>query len=323
MKSQNNVRRFPAMLLLLAMLVLAMPTPVQAAIVVLSPSGAGHQTNLSQSGAASNWQAAETDDSDTSRVYTTESGYNADFYDLTDVALTGTINSVTVYIKARSVDNDGTQAAGRTVIRTDGATFVGSNQTLTTSYTDYSTIYASNPTTTLDWTWAEITALQAGVSLRRSGRTGSGRDQQDIESRATQVWVVVDYTSCEWIGETAWANGTRYVDPGNWATYTPYVADSTVILYAGQTMDAGTVDFSAPVAGSVTITIILNEGWRFYDDPEQENVKIQDYASAPSGNPSPGLFDWKGYATESSFSIDVPENNFYGVHVDVEWEYCE
>lgn len=321
MKSQNNIRRFPAMLLLLAMLVLALPSPVQADTVVLSPSGAGHQTNLSQSGAASNWQAAETDDIDISYVYTTEAGYNADFYNLTDVALTGTINSVTVYIKARSVDNDGTQQAGRTVIRTDGATFVGSNQTLTTSYTDYSTIYALNPFTVAAWTWSQVNALQAGVSLRRSGRTGSGRDQQDIESRATQVWVVVDYTSCEWIGETAWANGNRYVDPGNWATYTPYVADNTVILYAGQTMEAGTVHFSAQVAGLVTITIILNEGWRFYDDPE--NVKIQDYTSAPSGNPSPGLFDWKGYATESPFSIDVPENNFYGVHMDVEWEYCE
>ncbi|MHC4172074.1 MAG: hypothetical protein ACYST5_03915 [Planctomycetota bacterium] len=149
--------------------------------------------------------------------------------------------------------------------------------------------------------------------------TGGGQNKVD-----THFSDGVDLTTvcpCEWIGETAWANGPRYVEQGNWATYTPYVADSTVILYAGQTMEAGTVDFSAPVAGVVTITITLNEGWRFYDDPE--NVKIQDYASAPSGNPSPGLFDWKDYATESSFSIDVPENNFYGVHVDVEWELCE
>ena len=92
----------------------------------------------------------------------------------------------------------------------------------------------------------------------------------------------------------------------------------------GLTMEASTVDFSAPSApvdGVVTITITLNEGWRFYDDPE--NVKIQDYASAPSDKPSPGSFDWKDYATGSSFSIEVDENNFYGVHVDVEWELCE
>ncbi|MFU8771627.1 MAG: hypothetical protein ACNA8H_04305 [Anaerolineales bacterium] len=125
---------------------------------------------------------------------------------------------------------------------------------------------------------------------------------------------------CEWVGETAWAAGNRYVARGNWATYTPYVSDSTVTLYAGQHMEAGTVHFSEAVDGEVTITITLNSGWRFED--VEENVKIQDYELAPSGNPAPGLFDWKGDASESPFSITVPENNFYGVHVNVEWEYC-
>jgi hypothetical protein len=123
-----------------------------------------------------------------------------------------------------------------------------------------------------------------------------------------------------WVGETAWADGLPYnaTAGGNWATYTPYEGEAkTVALYAGQTMLAGTVHFSDPANGSVTITITLDAGWRFYDDPE--NVKIQDYAAAPSGNPSPGQFETKGYATGSPFSIDVPENAFYGVHVDVEW----
>jgi hypothetical protein len=130
--------------------------------------------------------------------------------------------------------------------------------------------------------------------------------------------------ACDWVGETAWAAGPRYnTDQGNWATYTPYVANSTVTLYAGQTMEAGTVHFSAAVDGEVGITITLNAGWRFFDDPDMENVKVQDYAVAPSGNPSIGGFGTKGYATESPFTITVPENNFYGVHVDVEQEVCE
>jgi hypothetical protein len=121
-----------------------------------------------------------------------------------------------------------------------------------------------------------------------------------------------------WKDETAWAYGSRYTDQGNWATYTPYVSGSTVILYAGQTMNAGTVQFSAVSGGTVTITITLASGWRFA--PVPENVKIQDYATAPSGNPSPGLFDWKGTADSGSntFSIVVPANNYYGVHVDVQ-----
>lgn len=134
-------------------------------------------------------------------------------------------------------------------------------------------------------------------------------------SHTTFCWNPEEEEWC-WEDETAWAAGNRYVEQGNWATYTPYVANSTVTLYAGQTMDAGTVHFSEAVDGYVTITIALNEGWRFA--PVDENVKIQDYAEAPSGNPSPGLFDWKGTADTSPFSIQVPLNNFYGVHVDVQ-----
>lgn len=119
-----------------------------------------------------------------------------------------------------------------------------------------------------------------------------------------------------WAGETAWASGPRYTKRGNWATYTQYSDGSTVVLYAGQTMAAGTVYFSGVSSGYVTLTITLNSGWRFKD--VAENVKIQDYVTAPSGNPSPGQFAWKEKADVSPFSITVPANNYYGIHLDVE-----
>ncbi len=119
----------------------------------------------------------------------------------------------------------------------------------------------------------------------------------------------------EFMEETAWTAGERYVSRGNWATYTAYVADSTADLYAGQNMLAGTVHFSAPEDGYVTLTINLTGDWEFA--PTDENVKIQDYEFAPSGNPAPGQFPWKGTASGQSFAIEVPWNNFYGVHVDV------
>lgn len=117
--------------------------------------------------------------------------------------------------------------------------------------------------------------------------------------------------------ETAWAAGDAYNEGGgNWATYTAYEgAENTVTLYAGQTFEAGTVHFSEPDNGMVTITITLEDCWAF--DDVSENVKIQDYAEAPSGNPVPGLFDHKATADSNPYSITVPENNYYGVHVDV------
>ena len=129
-----------------------------------------------------------------------------------------------------------------------------------------------------------------------------------------------------WEEETAWSDGDRYLGAKNWATYTTYeCAYLEVTLFAGRDMDAGTVIFSDPVNGIVTITIELNDGWRFLDD--DENLKIQGYDAPPMGNPSPGKFDNKFYAVGGdSFSVDVPVDckdgtYCYGVHVDVEWSY--
>jgi hypothetical protein len=131
--------------------------------------------------------------------------------------------------------------------------------------------------------------------------------------------------------ETAWATGTRYVAKGNWATYTPYANQpKTVVLFAGQTMDAGDVSFSAPHDGVVTITVELNTGWRFALNPVGDdngtpifdnNLKVQDYTGKPAAkNPAPGLFGWKTFAEGQYGQIDVPFGTYYGVHVDVERE---
>ncbi|NIV38650.1 MAG: hypothetical protein GWN58_57305, partial [Anaerolineae bacterium] len=103
-------------------------------------------------------------------------------------------------------------------------------------------------------------------------------------------------------------------------------------LIAGQHHDAGDVTFSAPVDGWVEITITLDEAWLFYYDVEDDeldnNVKVQDYDTAPDATTStaPGLFDWKEAADigDSSYTITVPENLFYAVHVDLATgESCE
>lgn len=118
-------------------------------------------------------------------------------------------------------------------------------------------------------------------------------------------------------GETAWAAGTRYVEKGNWATYTPYQSGNTVKIYAGQNIEAGTVTFSAPINGKVTITINLKNGAVFSD--AQENLKIQGYTAVPPAkNPSPGKFTtYKGTFSGSSATITVPQYAYYGIHLDV------
>jgi hypothetical protein len=91
--------------------------------------------------------------------------------------------------------------------------------------------------------------------------------------------------------------------------------EKTVTLYAGQYMDVGTVTFT-PSGDYVTITINLS-GAVFAD--VYENLKIQDYAVAPTTKPAIGHFDWKYTYPfgETTASVTVPLAPFYGVHLDV------
>jgi len=121
--------------------------------------------------------------------------------------------------------------------------------------------------------------------------------------------------------ETAWSDGDRYTQRGNWATYTEYSANARVALYAGQTLLAGYVEFSAvdPINNTIEITVDLEPGFRFVQG--SDNLKIQDYASPPSGNPSPGQFAYKSEQSGDwgySATVTVPANNYYGVHADVQ-----
>jgi hypothetical protein len=136
--------------------------------------------------------------------------------------------------------------------------------------------------------------------------------------------VVEEFEEC-WEGQTAWADGERYVARGNWATWTE-CEDGTVTLYAGQTLEAGTVEISGCGTEEVTIIITLNEGWRFAEDeegnPVPENLKIQGYeCDDPALNlsPSPGLFT-TSKTTESGNSAEVTVDPYciYGIHVDVQ-----
>jgi hypothetical protein len=144
-------------------------------------------------------------------------------------------------------------------------------------------------------------ALAVGTANPFTGRPDGG----------CEVWLG------DFDGDSGWSYGPRYTAKGNWATYTAYDnVPKTVILFAGQTKEAGTVSFSAPVSNKVTITVSLNRGWFF--EPSPENVKIQDYNTVPPArNPSPGQFVWKGNAMYHCFSLTVPQNKFYGVHVDL------
>ena len=293
MKNQNKVKGI--FLILAVALVVAMGAPSQAATVVLIPNGDGFQINLSQSGAASNWQAAETDDGGTSYVYTTDSGYKFDFYTLSDTSLaTYPINSVTVHILVLA-NGTVSQHSTKTSMRIDGASFFGDNKTIVgTGWNEFSTEYLQKPAIEVnpatDWTWIDINNLQAGVSMRRAG---SG-----IESICTRVWVVVDYTV-----PNASISGAKFYDTntnGVWDAEEPTIEGFKIELYDDEetlldtqfTDENGEYLFDELNAGTYTVKEIMPPGETIFNEityptwlnTNDDSITIEDLSGPSEDN---------------------------------------
>ena len=152
-----------------------------------------------------------------------------------------------------------------------------------------------------------------GVFLIKAGSanspTGGGCFGLNDPNYSFTRTCVVDLPKC-YKEDTGWAAGQRYVTRGNWATFTAYTT-TPVNIYAGQNKWAGVATLSAVTNNTVTLTIVLNEGWSLQE--VSNPVKIQNYSVAPTGNPSPGRFAFKG----TSLTVTLPAANFYGIHLDL------
>jgi hypothetical protein len=165
------------------------------------------------------------------------------------------------------------------------------------------------------------TDLYAPLNVNNSG-------PYDV-SHGSFCWNMGDNDQC-YQDETAWAVGNDYNanGKGNWAMYVPYTLGETktVVLRAdggdGVGIDAGTATFE-PSGTEVKITINLDNSFIFYydlnDDEEDNNLKVQDYDTAPKGNVKTGRFASKTFIPVGSTtgSILVAANNYYGVHLDL------
>lgn len=116
-----------------------------------------------------------------------------------------------------------------------------------------------------------------------------------------------------YVKSIGWTDGTLYAPQSNcWGTYVTYSAGLTADLIADDTEVAGTVHFSAITNGEVTITISLNEG--YIQNSDVKFTKIQGYDAAPTTKPHPLNFTtYQG----KSLIVTVPAYNFYGVHLNL------
>ena len=232
----------------------------------------------------------------------------------TDAATTGT-NDVVVSTMMRDYEASAAVVWGapasesdKTVTVTDVGDLTGTKLESFTAPTGGSLTYS------VPLAYADYGQTQCGDHVYDNEATLTGDDDEVLATDDESVTVKVQCLVFK--GETAWAGGDRYNKRGNWATYVTGEG-KTVDLFAGQTMKAGSVTLSEPEGGKVTITVTLADGWSFVD--KAENLKVQGYSKAPSGNPDPGNFADKADcdASSNTCSITVDDANYYGIHVDV------
>ena len=122
-----------------------------------------------------------------------------------------------------------------------------------------------------------------------------------------------------WQSETATGAGTRYPGTTNWFMYTAYTTNKADLI-AGQKYDAGDI-YMTRNGTNTYIKITLHNGFRWAN--MSQNLKIQDFAKAPTKYVQPGNFKYKFTVTPQStvtYTAKIPGTTalFYGIHADVE-----
>jgi len=179
------MRKTPLVALLLLLMVgLTLLSTASADTETLRPNAAGTYQEWDVSDTTH--YGATSDQSDATYIYTSVEG-ETDTQHLADPTGTGTINSVTVWIRAVISGGAAAPESACIFIRTYGTDYEGAAQTISrTAFTDYSETYTTNPYTGSAWTWTEVTDLEAGGRVKKIGATE--------EIRVSEIWVVVDYT---------------------------------------------------------------------------------------------------------------------------------
>jgi hypothetical protein len=140
------------------------------ATLTIRPSAAGDETALTVYPSGDNWAAVDdvTPDAAETFVCIMAEGTKRDLYKLEDSALAYTITSVKVYIVCHGDINYGAvHMHAKTAIKTHSTVYLGSEETIPDggAASSFSKEYINNPNTGVAWTWTEVNALQAGVSL--------------------------------------------------------------------------------------------------------------------------------------------------------------
>jgi len=184
--------------------------------LTLRPNAAGTYQAWGTFGSGSAHWDRTSDRSDLTGVQVTGSALLKETENLEDTTQTGTINSVTAYMRAFTLNWGGAKEYAKICWRIGVNDYESAAKEISrTAFTDYFDTRTINPNTGSDWTWTEINALQIGSIVSTLG------DTETI--RVSEYWIVVNYTPPP--GQIRLQ--VSYGGGINWVPTTPFVQDLT------------------------------------------------------------------------------------------------
>jgi hypothetical protein len=155
--------------------------------VIYRPTGNGTYQECSKgSGGTYHWDCVDeaSPDGSTTVIYHLDAAYATDTFTWADPTETGSITKITISHASAYVGSSGVYA--KSAIYTSGQTLAyGAERTLTSTYDQYDDDWTTNPWTAAAWTWADLNALEFGVSLKGKATHSAW---------CTQVFITIDYS---------------------------------------------------------------------------------------------------------------------------------
>lgn len=182
-----------AVVVALIAIVIVLPRPAKAAPLVLTlrPDGPGQYLGWTPKGCRTNWNCVSeaTPDGDTTYLLSKAFG-DWDSFNLQNLRLAGTINSVTVFAVARVASGTCTENCVILGVHVpNSATYWNQNNPpFSTSYTAISVTWSFNPTNSSAWTVRDVNTLEVSIYHYVDN------SQRLATVRVTQVYVEVSIT---------------------------------------------------------------------------------------------------------------------------------
>jgi len=186
MKGSKGLQRISGTaVFMLAVLMLAMIG--MAVTLTLRPDSAGTYQAWGTFGSGTAHWDRTSDQSNATGVSITADIASKETMNLQNTSQTGTIDSITAYMRCVVTGGGGGTEKAVIVWRTYNTDYESAAATISrTTFTDYSETRATNPNTTAAWTWAEVNNLQVGA---RASTLGSGETVN-----CSEFWISTDYT---------------------------------------------------------------------------------------------------------------------------------